>query len=228
MTKQNSSIGRSLRSLTTQLTRWMRPRKKVTEVAEVTNETEGVAKVKPVTEVKPKPKVIRSRPAPKPKIEPIVKEEPIIIAESFVPQDKPDLPADAAAEEGPDLRSPISDLLQSFPENKNLVGQTEVIFTLDDKKHSLMIRTDCMYLDAQKYLVSANGGALGGDVELDILECKRAGHTLMLKVGAFGKDVTISLNSDETAAMFELLLKGKTSRHTADRGQVIEITRNNY
>lgn len=214
-----SPIGRSLKSLTTQLTRWMRPGKKVKEVAEVTDVTEVVAEVKPITEIKPKPKVIRSRPTPKPKAEPIIKKEPIIIAE---PEPEP------TPEPEPDHRSSISGLLQSFPENKNLVGQTEVMFTLEDKKHALMIRTDCMYLDAQKYVITASGGALGGDVELDILECKRTNDTLSLKIGAFGKDVIIHLNSDEAAAMFERLLKGKTSKHTAERGQAIEIARNNY
>lgn len=226
MTNKKTHFGPTLKSLATQLTRWMRPRKKVTEVEEVPNGTEVVAKIKPITTIKPKQKVIRSRPAPKPK------EEPIIVPESFVSQDKPDLPAVATAEEGPqtqpDHRSPVSDILTSFPENTNLVGQTEVMFTLDDKKHSLMIRTDSMYLDAQKYIVTANGGALGGDVELDILECSRTGNTLILKVGAFGKDVTLTLDASDAKHMFELLLKGKTSKHAAERGQMIEITRNNY
>lgn len=224
MTKRNSPIGRSLKSLTTQLTRWMRPRKKAQEVTEVTDGTEVIAKAMPAKEIKPKPKVIRSRPAPKPKAEPIIKEKPIIIA-APEPEPEPDV---VEAKPEPVSDGPASALLQSFPENKNLVGQTEVMFTLEDKKHALMIRTDCMYLDAQKYIITASGGALGGDVELDILECKRTNDTLSLKIGAFGKDVIIHLNSDEAAAMFERLLKGKTSKHTAERGQAIEITRNNY
>ncbi len=214
MTPPSSPFGRPLKSLAVQLTRWMKPKVKKSDV---TDGTEGadVPDTKPVESVKPKPKAIRSRPLPK----------PVMVAEP-----EPAVEPEIEVEEEPETKasSPVSDLLSSFPENKNLVGQTEVIFTLGGKKHALMVRTDCIYLDAQKYLVSANGGALGGDVELDILDFKRAGDTVTMKVGAFGKDVSIAMNTDETAAMFELMLKGKTSKHTADRGQVIEITRNNY
>lgn len=232
MTHKKTNLGRSLKSLTTQLTRWMRPGKKVQEVTEVTDGTEVIAKAMPAKEIKPKPKVIRSRPTPKPKAEPVIKEKPIIIdvpvpvtAPKTETETEPDV---VEAKPEPVSDGPASALLQSFPENKNLVGQTEVMFTLEDKKHALMIRTDCMYLDAQKYIITASGGALGGDVELDILECKRTNDTLSLKIGAFGKDVIIHLNSNEAAAMFERLLKGKTSKHTAERGQAIEIARNNY
>jgi hypothetical protein len=120
----------------------------------------------------------------------------------------------------------IGALFRVFPENKNIVGQMLEI-TVQNKKHSLMIRTDSLYLDSQKYIVCAGGGALGSDVELDILECKRVGGTLMLRAGAFGKDATVRWTETEAEEALEQMLKGRTGKYSTERG-MFEIKRSNY
>lgn len=223
MSPSNSPLGKNLRSLAGKLTLWMKPKQKAVpqkkELIEVPQEVPEkairspkaasvpVAKIKPQKPVRahPLPKVIISEPEPQPEPEPA----PAPVIEKIKAE-------------------PVGDLLSAFPDTKNLVGQPPLDFTLDGKNHSLMIRTDSMFLDAQKYLILAGGGALGSDVELDILELKRDGDAVTLRAGAFGKEATVSWNETEWSAVLDTLLRGKTCKATTDKGQTLEIARNNY
>lgn len=212
MTPNNSPLGRHIKSVATYLTRWMRVAKKETEVPEVTDvkaEEVAVPKQRVVTPVKTR----AARPAPKKK--------PTIIAE---PEPEPE----PKSESHPSISTPATGILVTFPDAKNLVGQPEVSFTLNDKKHTLMARADSIFIDAQKYLVSAGGGALGADVELDILDFKRIGNMLMLRAGAFGKEGTVMRTEKELEADLEMLLKGKLCKLTTDKNLTFEIARNTY
>ena len=91
-----------------------------------------------------------------------------------------------------------------------------------------MIRPDCLFIDAQKYILSSIGGALGAEMQLDILEVVHTGGYFKIRAGAFGKDTTIEADEHELEKMLETLLSGRTYKVTDRIGQAVEIERSSY
>ncbi len=218
-------FGKHLKSVATYLTRWVRSKPKPDVVEKKVQPI--VLKTEPSIPESPKRRAVTSvatranrAPAAKKEIaqkEEVIEEEPLPI----------EVKAETIEEKTEKNTEAATGILLSFPEGKNLVGQS-VDMKVGGKTHNLIIRTDSLFLDAQKHIVSASGGALGADVELDILDCVRSGNTLTLKVGAFGKDATMLWTESEWEDVIEMLLRGKTCKCKTDRGQTLEIKRNNY
>ncbi len=206
MTPSNSPFGKNLKSLATRLTLWMRPKREEKEERKEAKEPEDVI-VKPIATT-PKPKTIRS---------PRVQSKPALMA---APVDEEEAKAKIAKAIEERIK-PVQK--QQAPLSENLVGKTTNV-TIHGKKHTLMIRTDSLFIDAQKYIVSAGGGALGADVELDILQVTQAGNSLTLRAGAFGKEGTVTLEEQN----LQDLIQGKTCKLSTDNHLTFEIARNSY
>lgn len=226
MTSSPSPFGKHLKSVATYLTRWVRSKpetKKNHEEPTPTSRPElhGKREIKEVVKPSIAPVAVRAKRVP--------------VAKKITPVEKPSIAAEPAplphtqevSAEPMQKKEEAHGILLSFSAEKNLVGQS-LDLVIGGKKHNLIIRTDSLFLDAQKYVVTASGGALGADVELDILDCRRNGNQLSLKAGAFGKDATIVWTEKETEELFEHLLLGKACKYKTDRGQTLEIKRNNY
>lgn len=218
-----SPLGRNLKSVATYLTRWMRakPAPKEKEMEKETEEPKEIIKIQ-------KPKAIRSRSLPKIELAPDPIEEEVTKAKVAKAIKERIAPASIAAtkKEVQSLDSTENQHVNPKPQTvtgENLLGKT-VDITINNKSHTLMPRTDSLFIDAQKYIVSAGGGALGADVELDILEVRYAQKELTLRAGAFGKQGTVTLQDSD----LHDLLQGKTCKVITDNNLTFEIARSSY
>jgi outer membrane biosynthesis protein TonB len=120
-------------------------------------------------------------------------------------------------------------ILQSIPDNLNLVGGKFVPFTMKGKNHTIKVTSDSMFIDSKKFQISAVGaGPFGGNVSLSIHEAKRTGSTFMFRAGAYGKEGTVSAGEADLEAILEKLLSGRTYETKTKEGQRIEISSSNY
>lgn len=117
-------------------------------------------------------------------------------------------------------------LLDAFPADTSLMGNTPTEIMLDDRSCTLGFKADGLYLDGLKYIITAQDQ--GPDMPLSILRATRIGKHLVLDVGAWGEKDSLELDQERTATLLWSLLQGKSYTDTAKNGMTIEIARQLY
>jgi hypothetical protein len=116
----------------------------------------------------------------------------------------------AVPETEPPPRTPS--LLDSIPNDQELLGKPPINVTIGNRQHHLSVQTNGFYINNQCYVFVAEKAALGFDKKLTISTAKRQGDRLHLTMGALGQSGSTQVNSAELAGILGDLLQGRTFR----------------
>ena len=120
-------------------------------------------------------------------------------------------------------------LFEQLPEGTNLVSKGEFPFALQEKNHAIAFKSDGLYLDGIKYILSAvDASPIGTEAPLGLVAVERKGPNLTIHVGSFGDESMLQWTEPVLKSLLILLLSGRTYQAITDRHQTVEIARQMY